>query len=250
MISLESLKEHAKRKNFNLGQAEKDYFQEIILFILYREFGKELVFKGGTALTKCFGFDRFSEDLDFNIDQKRNITSLISSGLDAFYIDHDIEQKVYRNSLNITCRIQGPLYNGSRISMCKISLDLSIRQKTLLEPKLVKIGLLINEIPSFDVVVMEPSEIFAEKIRAIFTRNKARDMYDIYYLIKMGVAANLELINNKLSMYSVKFSIEKLNSKLSAKKGLWDTELKHLTGSYPSFSDAKKTITKCFRTGA
>lgn len=48
-----------------MGQAEKDYFQEIILFILYREFGRELVFKGGTALTKCYGFDRFSEDLDF-----------------------------------------------------------------------------------------------------------------------------------------------------------------------------------------
>lgn len=71
------------------------------------------------------------------------------------------------------CRLKGPLYNGSRISLCKISLDLSTRQKLALEPSVVKIGLMINEIPSFDVVVMDKKEIMAEKIRAVFTRNKA-----------------------------------------------------------------------------
>ncbi len=65
MISRKELQEYAQIKKLNLGQAEKEYFQNIVLFILYEQFGKELVFKGGTALSKAYGLERFSEDLDF-----------------------------------------------------------------------------------------------------------------------------------------------------------------------------------------
>ena len=239
MISLEELKEHAKKKALNLGQAEKDYFQEVILFILYREYGAELVFKGGTALTKCYGFDRFSEGLDFNVTKELNPSSVISSGLDSFYVEHEVEEKKYQNSINITCRIQGPLYNGSRL--CKISIDLSIRQKTLLKPKVKKIGLMVEQLPSFNVVVMDKAEILAEKIRALFTRNKARDVYDIYYLLQ-DTTPDFDLIEKKLSFYSLKFSIDTLKQKLSEKEKIWDSELKHLTSAYPAFADARETI--------
>ena len=65
MISKEELKEYAKATGLNLGQAEKDYFQNILLFIIYQAYSTGVIFKGGTALKKCFGLNRFSEDLDF-----------------------------------------------------------------------------------------------------------------------------------------------------------------------------------------
>ena len=65
MIDRKELEEYAKIKGLNLGQAEKDYVQTIMLFILYQKYGRELVFKGGTALNKCFNLDRFSQDIDF-----------------------------------------------------------------------------------------------------------------------------------------------------------------------------------------
>ncbi len=45
---------------------EKDYWVTFVLHHLYTsELGKEIVFKGGTALSKCYGLiDRFSEDID------------------------------------------------------------------------------------------------------------------------------------------------------------------------------------------
>lgn len=55
MIAKEELENYARMKNFNLGQAEKDYFQNILLFILFQYYGKTLVFKGGTAISKCYG---------------------------------------------------------------------------------------------------------------------------------------------------------------------------------------------------
>ena len=88
MITKEELKEYSKIRELNLGQAEKDYFQTIILFILYQDFGKELIFKGGTALSKCFGLDRFSEDLDFTISQDIDIKK-IEDGLNRFRIEFE-----------------------------------------------------------------------------------------------------------------------------------------------------------------
>ncbi|MBU1200894.1 MAG: nucleotidyl transferase AbiEii/AbiGii toxin family protein [Nanoarchaeota archaeon] len=247
MISLERLREYARRKDYNLGQAEKDYFQEIILFILYKEFGKELVFKGGTALTKCFGFDRFSEDLDFNLMEEKDIKRLLGLGLDSFYITHELEEEKSGSSESITCRVQGPLYNGARTSLCKVSMDFSLREKALLEPGIVEIGLYIDEIPSFRVVVMDREEILAEKIRAIYTRNKARDLYDVYYLIKTGVRPDVRLIDAKLSMYSLSFSLRTLTMHLEKKQAIWDSEMKHLTKSYPGFDEAKKAVISRFR---
>src|SRR5574343_173248 len=65
MITKLELQKYANLKSLNLGQAEKDYYQNIVLFCVYRIYANEIVFKGGTALSKCYGLDRFSEDLDF-----------------------------------------------------------------------------------------------------------------------------------------------------------------------------------------
>lgn len=45
---------------------EKDYWVTLALHtIFHHEIGREAVFKGGTALSKCYGLiDRFSEDID------------------------------------------------------------------------------------------------------------------------------------------------------------------------------------------
>lgn len=45
---------------------EKDYWVTYALFHIFKnEIGKQTVFKGGTALSKCFGIiQRFSEDID------------------------------------------------------------------------------------------------------------------------------------------------------------------------------------------
>ncbi|MFO7711081.1 MAG: nucleotidyl transferase AbiEii/AbiGii toxin family protein, partial [Candidatus Woesearchaeota archaeon] len=183
MISKQELRKYANLKNYNLGQAEKDYFQEIILFVLYKELGKELVFKGGTALTKCYGFDRFSEDLDFTATVDLDFDRIISNGLKKFYLD--FESKQMDNKL--VYRINGPLYANHPNTSCKIIIDISRREQVVLDPLIKRIGMHISEIPMFDVVVMAEQEIFAEKIRAIMTRNKARDMYDMYYLVGKGI---------------------------------------------------------------
>lgn len=53
---------------------EKDYWVTFALHTIFHErIGKETVFKGGTALSKCYGFiERFSEDIDLVVLRSEN----------------------------------------------------------------------------------------------------------------------------------------------------------------------------------
>ena len=55
---------------------EKDYWVTYALFHIYKDkIGKEVIFKGGTALSKCFQLiDRFSEDIDLVVVKNKNDT--------------------------------------------------------------------------------------------------------------------------------------------------------------------------------
>ncbi len=55
---------------------EKDYWVTYALHLIFHNsIGKETVFKGGTALSKCFGLiDRFSEDIDLVVKHHRDET--------------------------------------------------------------------------------------------------------------------------------------------------------------------------------
>lgn len=55
---------------------EKDYWVTFALFHIFKnDIGKETVFKGGTALLKCFGMiQRFSEDIDLVVLRKESET--------------------------------------------------------------------------------------------------------------------------------------------------------------------------------
>ena len=161
----------------NQGYAEKDYLLDIILFLLCKNMKQELIFKGGTALSKIYKFERFSEDLDFSEVKSINIDFLMKkviSDLSKFGIGAEISKmKEPFNSVLITLRIRGPLYDGRPQTLACIRVDINRKSKIETEPFLSRIRSIYTEVPQFDVLVMQEKEILSEKIRAIITRNKA-----------------------------------------------------------------------------
>ncbi|MFB6088784.1 MAG: nucleotidyl transferase AbiEii/AbiGii toxin family protein [Candidatus Aenigmatarchaeota archaeon] len=246
MISKSELRDIAKRKNYNLGQAEKDYLQDIILSILYSEYGQELVFKGGTALSKCYGIDRFSKDLDFNF-SKNDIEKVLKNGLDRFYLDYELDKKMGGDSHKLILRLKGPLYMGRRQSLCRIDLDLSTREEVIKDTELIGISRLLSEVPSFKVVAMSLDEILAEKVRAIMTRNRARDLYDLNYLIKSEVNPDLSLINKKLEYYGKEFTYKNFKKAIGTKESIWKSEMKPLVPTVPEFHDTFERVIGKFK---
>jgi len=244
MITKDELSSYARFKKLNLGQAEKDYFQDIVLFCIYRTYATEMVFKGGTALSKCYGLDRFSEYLDFTATTPFEIYQ-IKENLNRF-MEYDIEEKqVAGNNLKITMRITGPLYNGIKHSKCKLVLDVSYRENLIKTPKIKKITPHSN-MPAFDVYVMDEEEIFAEKIRAICSREKARDIYDLWFLIRKGIIPRQEIINEKLKYYSASWDLETLIKRIKDRKLSWKKELSQLITNVPDFDEVYKEVVDVF----
>lgn len=250
MIDLKTLKEIGKLKNLkNLGYMDKDYIQEILLLIIYRNFNF-LIFKGGTCLYKLHKLNRFSEDLDFSAIREFNLDNFLQTlknGLERFNISvNKVIHKTIHDSILIRIRAEGVLYSGSPVSLCTVRIDINLKSKVL-DYHLLNLKSFYPDIPSFDILAMSPKEILAEKVRAILTRNKARDVYDLWFLIKEKAEIDSSLIEQKLCYYKKKFNLKEFEKHLNLRKNIWETELNPLIQKIPSFKEAKKLILEEFR---
>ena len=226
-------------------QLEKNYLQTLILYELSNCFSGTLIFKGGTALSMFYGLNRFSEDLDFTYIGEINRTTTISSldkalnRINALYELGKIKRRGTKTSLDIELHIKGPLYGKRKIEQA-LELNLSMRETLLIKYDTLELSSIYPDIPMFIVPVMNPKEILAEKVRALLTRKnvKARDVYDIYYLIKhKQIPIDKELINKKLELYGLKFSSRKLLEKLkSIDNNLWLSEMSNLVKDVPNYT--------------
>ncbi|MGV8151706.1 MAG: nucleotidyl transferase AbiEii/AbiGii toxin family protein [Candidatus Nanoarchaeia archaeon] len=241
MIDKEELIEYAKKTDLNLGQAEKDYFQNVLLFIISKEYANKLIFKGGTALKKCYSLNRFSEDLDFNANEDIELEKL-TQGIKRFNLDFEMEKQEYERGKKIILKIKGPLFNGDNRSKCRIEIDISFRENLNLNPETKTLGRFLEEIPSFSILVMQEKEILAEKIRAIITRDYARDVYDLFFLLESQISFDKALIEKKLNYYNEKWNLNKFIKSLSKKQLIWKSELEPLIKEVPDFKEVKKTI--------
>jgi predicted nucleotidyltransferase component of viral defense system len=247
VITRDELIHVAAAKKLSLKNAEIDYLLEMTLFAICSEVKSKLALKGGTALYKFFSLPRFSEDLDFTLNTRRlNVEKLFKKILTNFGAA-DIFCKVteltrHRTQINIRLSFRGPLYDGRKESLASIRINISMREKPVETEKRL-LTPYYAEIPAFEVCILHPSELLAEKIRALLTRNKARDMFDIWFLLKRGIRPDFTLINKKLKIYKMKFSCDEFIKKVDETANLWESELKGLIiGSLPEFDSVKKEV--------
>lgn len=226
--------------NGNVGHAEKLYLQDIILRSIYQHTAKEIVFKGGTALLKLYSLDRFSEDIDFTAAESSDLPRLLRNimrDLENFGARAE-ESKKKENEISFSALlgIRGPTYNGNRISLSFVRVE--INKKAQAEHTAVKHYIpLFPDIPAFEIVALTEEEILAEKLRALLTRDRARDLYDINHLLNKGVEIMPKLVEKKLEYYNLAFSVERVEKEAEKKRKSWQ-DLKTLVYSpLPEFSE-------------
>ena len=245
MIDRHTLEGIARIKGLNLGNAERDYLLDIVLLLISRRTKNELIFKGGTALFKFYGLNRFSEDLDFTLMKELDIEkafSDITKDTKFFGIDTKIKDKtIALNSIFLTLKTKGPLYNGHERSMSTIRIDINKKITVDRKPETKDYSSLYPDIPTFSVLVMNQEELLAEKLRVLLTREKARDLYDIWFMLKRGVVLDITLLEKKLDYYDKKFSKTELKGAVRNKAKIWEVELRPLVlGELPKFSVVAK----------
>jgi predicted nucleotidyltransferase component of viral defense system len=181
---------------YPLQIAEKDYFLALAMQrISTSHLREKLIFKGGTALHHCYlNQYRFSEDLDFTsiapqITPEEIVAVLEEDGL--FKVN-----KIYDS--DFTIKIERLQYQGLLDQPGNIKLELDHHQNVVL-PGLHRSYNNVWRVEA-SPSVMDKTEIFAEKLRAVSQRARYRDFYDLYFLhheLKINFDEAIDLLKQK-----------------------------------------------------
>lgn len=199
---------------------EKDYWVTYTLHTIFNnEIGKETIFKGGTALSKCFGLiDRFSEDIDLIIMRKegesnnqltnkiKKIGKIVSSNLPEIETDGITNKrgmnrktahsynKVFEGDFGQVrdVIVVEATWLGSSEPFIKSNIS-SLIYEMMLNAGQEKVAEEYNLLP-FELNVLDPKRTLCEKtmslVRFSYTenpiedlKNKVRHMYDLHQLL-------------------------------------------------------------------
>ncbi len=232
------------RTKFNKGKLTKDYFATLLLYLIKDI--KGIYFKGGTALNKLFlHHARLSEDLDFTLtrevsDVRKEIIEIINkSGL----FEKITEDKNVESFLRIVVEYKG--FDGEKDN---IFIDLNKRATLLQKPEEHKLShFYFPFIPEFSVKTLAKDEMIAEKLKATIARNKPRDHFDIYMVLKNNIPINLELAKKKCKEAGEEFSIVKMFNKAQTLKNRWDKDMSFLISEEITFQEVMKFLAKHFK---
>jgi predicted nucleotidyltransferase component of viral defense system len=246
MLDAETIKRLSRLRGLKPWQEEKRYIQSLILFSLRDQ---PLVLKGGTYLWLFHSLYRFSDDLDFSLQSKfgkdrEELLKNVSDTLNMFGVANSIKViKDDRYVLSFRVDSAGPLFT-SIIDLCRVYVELSKREQLLLPPVSVKLDEPDYALPIIYLKGMDLEEVAAEKVRAIIRRKKARDVYDLWFLVsRKKVKASLEMINKKLSFYGSSFNKDTFLAAVKATANYWQAELSPIIiGDLPPFEEVLNVL--------
>lgn len=240
-------------------QLEKDYLLNLMLkTVSVNKISNYLEFKGGTALYMFNGLDRFSEDLDFTYIGKDALAKEMADALITPVIkDFSLSYNVAKNRGNIIVKdergnvsgtrteifIEGPLFirTGTRH---KIKIDISTRNDTIMKPEHANLVSKYNDIGTMLVYKMPTEEILTEKLCAIAERSKARDLYDVYFLLRYKSASfDEKMLDEKFDRR--KEPLDKkavIDAVHGTDESSWKEELYYLIKELPELTTVKSFV--------
>lgn len=211
----------AQQMNIPPEFVEKDYWVTYALFTIFNnEIGKDTVFKGGTALSKCYKMiERFSEDIDLVVLRREGETDsklksklkAVSTVVEAVLPEVNIEGITHKMGMN---RKTAHAYNKEFKGDYGQVRDFIILESTWLgyyEPYTTKsivsfVGKMMldnkqsdiakeNGLLPFDLLALEPIRTICEKIMSLVRfsygenpiddlKKKIRHTYDLHQLLK------------------------------------------------------------------
>ena len=149
--------------------------QDIIINSLYKIFGNAVI-HGGTGIWRCYHGNRFSEDIDVYIprDMKR-IGELFDELKKAGFVIE--KKKIGENSL----------YSNLTFNRTSVRFEALFKKSNgLLKNYEMSNGRIIT------VYSLSPEEFIEEKVNTYIKRQKIRDLYDIFFLLKYSDSKKIE----------------------------------------------------------
>jgi len=214
----------AQQMNLKPEYIEKDYWLTYALYSIFNNnIGKDTVFKGGTALSKCYNMiERFSEDIDLVVLRREGETDsrlksklkVISNIVNTILPEVMIDGVTHKMGMNLkTAHTYNKEFKGDYGQVR----DVIIIESTWLgyyEPYTTRnivsfVGQMMmdnkqsdiakeNGLLPFSLLVLEPTRTICEKIMSLVRfsygknpledlKNKIRHTYDLHQLLKQDV---------------------------------------------------------------
>ncbi|MDI6721812.1 MAG: nucleotidyl transferase AbiEii/AbiGii toxin family protein, partial [Candidatus Aenigmarchaeota archaeon] len=98
------------------------------------------------------------------------------------------------------------------------------------------------DVPPVEMVVLSVEEMLANKVSAVYKRNKPRDIHDMYLLLKQGTAINAKIITKK----NPRFNLKSFRAKLLEKRDEWKSLEPLIVTKLPPIQDEVEFILSCF----
>jgi uncharacterized protein len=245
MLTRAQIQRLAQRQSIGVQVQERDYLQNLLLFLLYRR-SQALVFKGGTALRIVYHGNRYSEDLDFNgpadVETIKGLWNDAVTGLRDFGIIAEIRNAWQSEAgYSFDVSYQGPLFDGRDRTKGKVRVDVSLRQENVITGR-VLVSPEYDDIRPFVASVLSAEQLLAEKVRALLMRGKSRDLYDVWLLTMQGVLLDASLVHEKLRLYDIALSPAVLDEALKKAAAGWERDLMPLLPQFVRWEELSPTL--------
>lgn len=217
----EMIKQYNPETTEEVKAALKEILHSIVLVGLSRSgFFNKASFYGGTALRIFYGLNRYSEDLDFTLNEKDenfNFEQYFKT-INEVALSYGLELEISYKTKKIDSPIESAFAKlNTYQTLIKLKVNSNLT-KYLHKDELMKVKFEVDCYPSLgfnveskwldnpeyaSVNVLDLPSLFAGKIHAILCRTyknnvKGRDYYDFLFFIRKRVKPNLEFLKNKL----------------------------------------------------
>ena len=211
MVTLDQVRRLSTKYQTSELNIMREYLQHLFLSYFYQlPQSTDIYFKGGTALRFIYQSARFSEDLDFSTNRKNipGIEDILLEVLGKF------EKENIQASLQEAKTTSGGylatidfLLLGQTIP---VQIEISFREKGNTGEVVTAAS---DFIPPYALVILAQDQLVSGKIRALKSRKKARDFYDLYFILRMQLpipdkkGVLLEVLN-ALHSQDINFEVE------------------------------------------
>jgi len=246
----DDLRDLAEAQNLPAELIEKDYVLVSIAAKLASDFPGQLCLKGGFVLRHVHGFTRMSRDVDGTRHSppkhKLEAEAVADSirGLKRFAgVSVNVPEPATDSARSLD--FDGITYRGL-IGSDVVSVEISYREALSLDPEPAWIGEPYYE--RFQVLVLAPAEIAAEKLRTLAQRLRPSDLSDLARLLGERDVVDDDLVR---SIIPAKFApglvkpgdhAQRIRESIAAMAGDYETQMAGLDPEAPSYEDATRVV--------
>ena len=154
------------------GHRETALAQDLLMMAAYDAF-PAMVLHGGTAIWRCYGGNRFSEDVDAYLPPPLEEASL-SAFREALRAKGLLIEKLKQTRHSIYSRLS---YGGTEVRFEALLKGVAGPVVRTFE---------LTDGARISVMTLTPEGLLAEKVGAYLGRRKARDLYDVFFLLSLA----------------------------------------------------------------